>query len=152
MSKSFTMTVVAPRRSTPFVFLKVFDTLDEAIIWSRGEIRKKDAEYILIREGEYASDPVVWDSRVQGPAIEFPIWTHTPVPEGFPILEVNTRFEERAQSVLGDYDGSVDFSVWMPSEKEGFRDYRYKKEAVRMAWMMYLDLALEHYDRFGTVV
>lgn len=151
MSKSFTMTVVAPRRSTPFVFLKVFDTLDEAIIWSRGEIRKKDAEYILIREGEYASDPVVWDSRVQGPAIEFPIWTHTPVPEGFPLLEVNTRFEERAQSILGDHDSSVDFNKHY-IKGDLYTDYRYVKPAVRMAWMMYLDLALEHYDRFGAVV
>lgn len=152
MSISFTMTVVAPNNSHPFVFLKIYNNLDEAIIWARHEIRTGQAEFILIREGEFASDPVVWDSRVQGPEVIKPIWSHAPVPVGFPLQDVNARFELRAASVLGDYDGKVDFSTWQPHEKEGFRDYRYKQPGVRAAWMMYLDLALKHFDRFGTVV
>lgn len=149
MSKSFTMTVVAPNRNTPFVFLKVFENLDAAIVWSCGEIAMQDAKYVLIREGELASDPVVWDSRKQPKTA---IWTHTPVPPSFPLNIVNARFEERANSLLGDHDSGVDFSTWQPHEKEGFRDFRYKQPGVRMAWMVYLDLALAHFKKNGSIV
>lgn len=181
MSKAvcFTFTIATRRPKQTFVFCKWLKDLAEAIEYSLGEIKDRsqyDVEFILIREGEYAYDPVVWDSRTADPkpvvyqedlleadmkrAMEELgdldpgdcIWTHTPVPEGFQLATVNARFERRAASVLGDHENGVDLRRWQPHEKEGFRDYRYKAVGVRTAWMMYLDLALEHFDRFGTTV
>lgn len=149
-NKSFTMTVSTGER-TPFVFLKFFPTLVDASNWARDEITMKDAEFILIREGEYASDPVVWDSRTAPKLVPY-CWTGRHVPTSFPLQCVNERFEAQATSILSDYESKVDLSTWQPHEKEGFRDYRYKQPGIRAAWMMYLDLALEHFDRFGTVV
>lgn len=80
-----------------------------------------------------------------------PIWTHTPVPKGFPLRLVNARFEHRAASVLGDYDSPVKFNVHY-LKGDIYTDFRYTDITVRTAWMMYLDLALEHYDRFGTYI
>ena len=153
MNKSFTMTVVKPGK-LPYTFLKPFPSLFDAINWAWNEIATEDIRFILIREGENSSDPVVWDSRdnVEHVVSGKPIWTHTPVPVGFPLQTVNARFEKRAASILGDYDVNVDFSTWQPHEKEGFRDYRYKLPALRASWMMYLDLELAHFDRFGVVV
>lgn len=175
--QTFTIAAVTEKNVTPFVFLKYFPNLNDAIAWACNEVAVlKAAKYILIREGDaLASDPVVWDSRnqvkqvvyqedlleadmkramaeVPNPDPGLMIWTHTPLPDCFPIEVVHARFEKRAASVLGDYDCRIDFKVWQPHEKEGYGDYRYKSTTVRAAWMMYLDLALEHFDRFGTVV
>lgn len=181
MSKpiGYTFAIATRMPKQTFVFCKWLKDLDEAIGYALQELKDRsqyDVEFILIRDGVInAEDPVVWDSRDQVKKVVYQedlleadmkramdelghldpgdcIWTHTPVPEGFQLAAVNARFEERAASVLGDYDGSVDFSRWQPHEKEGFRDYRYKQPGIRAAWMMYLDLALEHFDRFGTVV
>lgn len=153
MNRKYTMTVVKPGK-LPYTFLKPFPSLFDAINWAWDEIATEDIQFILIREGEKASDPVVWDSRdkVEHEVTDKPVWSHTPVPDGFPLKTVNACFEKRAAIVLSDYNSEVDFSTWQPHEKEGFRDYRYKQPSVRQAWMMYLDLALKHFDRFGTVV
>lgn len=73
------------------------------------------------------------------------IWTHTPVPLGMAIEAINKRFEERAATVLGDADYTVEFRKHLPGYIHGFEDSRYYDEALRMAWMMYVDLAIEHY-------
>lgn len=63
------------------------------------------------------------------------IWTHEPVPLGFPLAAVNKQFEERAQVVLGDPD------YVGPMFTKG-EDGRYLFVGVQSAWMMYLDRAL----------
>jgi|GEM_PF-4725310 len=65
------------------------------------------------------------------------IWTHVPVPLGMPIAAINKRFEERAARLLSDVDHDVDLSL--------AEDNRYLEDAVRCAWMMYVDLAIDHY-------
>ena len=157
----FTMTVVKPGK-LPCTFLKPFSSLADATHWAWNEIATEDVMYILIREGEDPSDPVVWDSRdnVEHVVSGKPIWTHTPVPAGFPLQTVNARFEKRAACVLSDYDSPVSFDTWtpaLPTEKSDqydilFDDGRYVDVGVRTAWMMYLDLELAHFDRFGLVV
>jgi hypothetical protein len=62
------------------------------------------------------------------------IWTHTPVPLGFPIDAVHTQFEQRAAVVLSDGEFPVDFSR--------IDENRYANAIVTCAWMMYLDLAI----------
>lgn len=142
----FTMTVIAPNNRHPFVFLKFFPTLDDAANWARDEIAMKCAEVILIRKGQYATDPVVWDSRKVPKPVPY-CWIHCQVPTSFPLQTVNARFELRAASVLSDYEEPTNFEPDL-----SYPDRRYKDITVRTAWMMYLDLALEHFDRFGTVV
>lgn len=81
------------------------------------------------------------------------IWTHTPVPVDFPLAAVNARFEQRAMSVLGDWDEPVNLQKWdgtLPDEirtryDSEFTDGRYVEYGVRQSWMMYLDCALQHY-------
>lgn len=68
------------------------------------------------------------------------IWTHTPVPMGMNIEAVHKRFEERAASVLSDYEEPTDLSP-----DPSYADGRYRDITVRTAWMMYLDLAIEHF-------
>lgn len=151
----YTFAIVTRNPKQTFVFCKWLSAVQMAIDYALQELKDRseyDVEYILIREGvDSAKDPIIWDSRT-APKTEVNIWTHTPVPAGFPLASVNARFEKQAASVLGDHDSRVDLSTWQPHEKEGFRDYRYKAPAIRAAWMMYLDLALEHFDRFGTAV
>ena len=87
----------------------------------------------------------MWDERGRrvwhyGPVDVKPrIWTHTPVPHGMPIEKVHARFEERAASILGDWDTPVSFATGACG------DNRYKDITVRTAWMMYLDRAVEEY-------
>jgi hypothetical protein len=157
MSKpiGYTFAIATRNPKQTFVFCKWLGGVQKAIDFAMQELKDRsqyDVEYILIRDGVVnADDPIIWDSRT-APKTEVNIWTHTPVPAGFPLVEVNARFEKRAASVLVYHEGTVDFSTWQPHEKEGFCDYRYKKLTIRAAWMMYLDLALEHFDRFGAVV
>lgn len=68
------------------------------------------------------------------------IWTHVPVPMGMDITAVHRQFERRAASVLGDHEAPVDFTP-----HPTFADGRYRSEGLRMAWMMYLDLAIEKF-------
>jgi len=181
MSKpiGYTFAVATRNPKQTFVFCKWLGDEQQAIDFAMQELKDRsqyDVEYILIRDGVVnAEDPVIWDSRIALKPVVYQedlleadmkrameelghldpgdgIWTHTPVPACFPLASVNARFEKRAASVLGDHNLNVDFSTWQPHEKEGFRDYRYKFVAVRTAWMMYLDLALAHFDRFGTNV
>lgn len=71
------------------------------------------------------------------------IWTHEPVPLGFPIESVNKQFEERAAALLelrpDDFIKAVDLNI------HSFNDNRYYHKTVRMAWMIYLDRAV--FDR-----
>lgn len=150
MSKpiGYTFAVATRNPKQTFVFCKWLGDAQEAIDFAVQELKDRsqyDVDYILIRDGVVnADDPIIWDSRT-APKTAVNVWTHTPVPDGFPLVEVNERFEKRAASVLSDYETRIDFSTWQPHEKEGFRDYRYKVPTIRAAWMMYLDLALGNF-------
>lgn len=74
------------------------------------------------------------------------IWTHTPVPVGFPIVKVQAEFEGYASGVLGDYDSPVNFVKCTRTTSMHFTDNRYVSESLRAAWMMYLDLAIRHFN------
>ncbi|MNP47278.1 hypothetical protein D3C76_1413230 [compost metagenome] len=82
------------------------------------------------------------------------------MPGGFPLERVVEQFEKRAACVLSDFDEPANLERWLPDTPHktsdqydcSFDDGRYIDVGVRQAWMMYLDLALEHFDRFGTVV
>lgn len=73
------------------------------------------------------------------------IWTHTPLPVGMDIRALQTKFEERAAVVLGDYDSIPKFHKCAPDGPWIYKDNRYQLEAIRAAWMMYVDQAIEHY-------
>lgn len=68
------------------------------------------------------------------------IWTHVPVPEDFPLQGIKDRFEQRAQIVWGDY--GTDLSHIFKQLDDG----RYGTSLVHFAWMLYLDLALQHFN------
>lgn len=68
------------------------------------------------------------------------IWTAQPVPVGLDIEALKKQFELSASVMLADYDRPVDFS---PSRDIG--DARYNDINVRCAWMMYVDLAIQHH-------
>lgn len=74
------------------------------------------------------------------------IWTHTPVPMGFDLIALKQQFEERAASVLGDYDQVVHFIKCKEVLNHSIEDNRYYDPTVRAAWMMYLDQAIEHHE------
>lgn len=74
------------------------------------------------------------------------IWTHTPVPVGFPIVAVQAEFEELAISVLGDWDSIPNLEKCTRTNNIKFIDNRYGSESVRAAWMMYLELAIKHFN------
>lgn len=77
------------------------------------------------------------------------IWTHTPVPVGFPIVAVQTEFEATACNVLGDYDNTPNFDKcgqYDDTRTNSYNDNRYVSESVRAAWMMYLELAIKHFN------
>ena len=77
------------------------------------------------------------------------IWTHTPVPMGLDIIALKQRFEERAASVLGDYDTVVNFDLcgqYDDTRTNTFGDNRYIDPTLRAAWMMYVDQAIEHFN------
>lgn len=74
------------------------------------------------------------------------IWTHTPVPVNFPIIAVQAKFEERAADVLGDEMGAPCFDKCADRAMHRIKDNRYWSVAVRCAWMMYLDLAIEQFN------
>lgn len=74
------------------------------------------------------------------------IWTHTPIPVGLDIVSLKQRFEQRAASVLGDYDSVPNFVVCSPESGWIYKDNRYLCVGIRGAWMMYLDQAIEHHD------
>lgn len=73
------------------------------------------------------------------------IWTHTPVPMGLDIIALKQQFEKRAASVLGDHDCEVDLSK-CSSPDDLYNDHRYWSVTVRAAWMMYLELAIKHFN------
>lgn len=73
------------------------------------------------------------------------VWTHTPLPVGMDAAALQTKFEERAASVLGDYDSTPCFRVCGPDDGGVYKDNRYYSEGIRMAWMMYVDQAIEHF-------
>lgn len=74
------------------------------------------------------------------------IWTHTPVPIGFDLIAIKQQFEERAASVLGDYDHVVHFIKCNEVHNHSIKDNRYYDPTVRSAWMMYVDQAIEHFN------
>lgn len=74
------------------------------------------------------------------------IWTHTPVPVGFPIVAIQTEFEELALSVLGDWDSIPNMDKCTRTNNISYTDNRYVSESVRAAWMMYLTLAIKHFN------
>lgn len=74
------------------------------------------------------------------------IWTHTPVPMGLDVIALKQRFEERAASVLGDYEYTPPFTVCSPDGTGMFKDNRYVCPSLRAAWMMYVDQAIENFN------
>ncbi|KII34866.1 hypothetical protein NL64_06280 [Pseudomonas fluorescens] len=68
------------------------------------------------------------------------IWTHTPLPLGMDILATQERFENRAMILLSKENGAVDLAK-DPS------DGRYFSAAMNAAWIMYVDLDVEHFIR-----
>jgi hypothetical protein len=72
------------------------------------------------------------------------VWTHTPLPVGMAAVALQTKFEERAASVLGDHDSVVNFDTGGMYE-DPCGDNRYLDPTVRTAWMMYVDQAIEHF-------
>lgn len=74
------------------------------------------------------------------------IWTHTPVPMGLDVIALKQRFEERAASVLGDYDTNASFIKCNEVHNHVIKDNRYYDPTIRAAWMMYLDQAIEHHE------
>jgi len=78
------------------------------------------------------------------------VWTHVPVPFGMDLVALQKKFEERAVSVLGDYhNGTPQLLKCVPDGPFIWKDNRYYCEGVRMAWMMYVDLAIEHFVKGG---
>lgn len=73
------------------------------------------------------------------------IWTHTPLPVGMDPHALKAKFEERAASVLGDYDTVVSFIKCSELVDISINDNRYADPTVRAAWMMYVDQAIEHF-------
>lgn len=71
------------------------------------------------------------------------IWTHAPVPLGFPLEAVHKQFEERVVVVLGNGEPNTPSLLKCgPDMNIIYKDNRYYCDGVRMAWMMYLDRAL----------
>lgn len=76
------------------------------------------------------------------------IWTHVPVPLGMGIVALQENFEKRATHVLGDYNnGTPQLLKCVPDGPWIWKDNRYYCEGVRMAWMMYVDLAIEFHNK-----
>lgn len=99
-----------------------------------------DAHFLLTNNnGEYIQSI---GNRSVVPAI----WTHTPVPMGLDVIALKQRFEERAASVLGDYDSVPNFIKCIPEGNFIFKDNRYYCDGIRGAWMMYVDQAIEHFN------
>lgn len=73
------------------------------------------------------------------------IWTHTPIPQGMDIAKLNAQFEKGAARVLGDYDSTPCFRVCGPNDGGVYQDNRYYSEGIRMAWMMYVDQAVQNF-------
>lgn len=73
------------------------------------------------------------------------VWTHTPLPVGMDPHALKAKFEERAASVLGDYDTIVSFIKCNELLDVSINDNRYADPTVRAAWMMYVDQAIEHF-------
>lgn len=73
------------------------------------------------------------------------VWTHTPLPVGMAAVALQTKFEERAAAVLGDYDSVPNFIKCIPEGNFIFKDNRYYCDGIRAAWMMYVDQAIEHF-------
>lgn len=108
-------------------------TPEQQVTWAKAYFQKRPEMRVVVYDEQ---GTVVYQA---GPQSLVPrIWTHTPVPYGLPIEALQVQFETSALSVLGD-DGV------MPNlAKEGM-DNRYMFDSIRMAWMMYVDLAIKHY-------
>lgn len=75
------------------------------------------------------------------------VWSHTPFIYGMPAESIQLHFEDRATSVLGDVDNIPKMTKFQPdAEGHGYKDYRYVNEYVRAAWMMYVELTIEHFN------
>lgn len=146
-----------------FVLIRMGDALaSDPVIWDSREVPFKLSSAIRAktapddgRTPNYSAvqgmlDTVYYEQPMRDRST---IWTHTPVPVDFPLAAVNARFEQRAKSVLGDWDEPVNLQKWdgtLPDEirtryDSEFTDGRYVEYGVRQSWMMYLDCALQHY-------
>lgn len=68
------------------------------------------------------------------------VWSHTPFTWGMNPEAIQKKFEERAVSVLGDSTYTPDFTKYWNENN------RYMHINLREAWMMYVDLSIEHYN------
>lgn len=66
------------------------------------------------------------------------VWSHRPFPVGFPVEALVKQFETKHVQCLGDYDQPVDLS----KSECG----RYLVVPVQAAWMVYVELAIEHFN------
>lgn len=73
------------------------------------------------------------------------VWSHTPFLWGMYPEVIQAEFEERAASVLGDHESTPCFRKCAPAGGGVYTDNRYYSEGIRMAWMMYVDLSIEHF-------
>src|SRR5215207_6385896 len=75
------------------------------------------------------------------------VWSHTPFTWGMNPEAIQAKFEERASNVLSDPDVPLNLRKFSPyAEGHGYKDNRYVNEYIRTAWMMYVDLSIEHYN------
>lgn len=74
------------------------------------------------------------------------VWSHTPFPWGIHPEIIQGHFEDRAASVLGAHESTPCFRKCDPTGGGVYTDNRYYSEGIRMAWMMYVDLAIEYYS------
>lgn len=74
------------------------------------------------------------------------IWSHTPFSWGMYPEVIQAHFEDRAASVLSDHDSTPCFRKCGPDDGGVYKDNRYYFEGIRMTWMMYVDLSIEHYN------
>lgn len=74
------------------------------------------------------------------------VWSHTPFTWGMNPERLQRHFEERATDVLSDVGGPPSFIKQYTETSKGCRDNRYWYPVINAAWMMYVDLSIEHYN------
>lgn len=74
------------------------------------------------------------------------VWSHTPFTFGMNPEALQAKFEERAQVVLYDGHNMPTMLKCEPDSNYIYKDNRYYCDGIRMAWMMYVDQAIEHYN------
>lgn len=77
------------------------------------------------------------------------VWSHTPFTWGMNPEAIQAKFEDRAAVVLSDYGSVPDFVKANPDNGIVYKNNRYYCDGLNGAWMMYVDLSIEHYNTAG---